>query len=602
MAMSHCACIVRDAYVRGLPPPVRNLCCRMCRPCKTRCVDLPSCALTGPILRSIECCVLPARRVGRKRTLRARRRGLYAMWCSALYWRVWSGVDLSGGALGARVTNRKRVEQNTFQMLSAQVHALAQQLEQFKSRKPRNPRARPRRKVQASRPSPAVVSSPSGVASPDGALYNQLLSLFQSWKSPNPPSDAQVRAALMGVLSPGPSQSPEAVKPQKPQSVKPQSEKPPSWAHLFAGPSNAPDPKPPRRSLYGPAWSAKVIQFAQLKDHALDADLVISCASDEEAKSKDWLLAHGYKHKATLVIYDADETDTTVLFNSNAGPVPAKAKVVELQPSGPSRKALPAALKDDKAHDVDKTPTCFMRLTLSRNFAAPSLFSQVKQRPQCLPAVVLQDAKQHVLQTRAAITYDSEATCLVQVKESKVKELLALSLPPGCFLNRHKSQEAPYWIAQTTEQSPKDYWSHVLEIQKMQGGRLVYRASKQSQLGLLGMSSRPTDCIQPRWLVSNVPHTWQEQDITQWATERGFVNTSAVRRHGKHTWFIRAHPPTGVSDVKQAFTFSSGITVGPAKATPSKSKDAVFQAGMKWGALPRNQVSPKTLRSSMTLR
>ena len=387
MAMSHCACIVRDAYVRGLPPPVRNLCCRMCRPCKTRCVDLPSCALTGPILRSIECCVLPARRVGRKRTLRARRRGLYAMWCSALYWRVWSGVDLSGGALGARVTNRKRVEQNTFQMLSAQVHALAQQLEQFKSRKPRNPRARPRRKVQASRPSPAVVSSPSGVASPDGALYNQLLSLFQSWKSPNPPSDAQVRAALMGVLSPGPSQSPEAVKPQKPQSAKPQSEKPPSWAHLFAGPSNAPDPKPPRRSLYGPAWSAKVIQFAQLKDHALDADLVISRASDEEAKSKDWLLAHGYKHKATLVIYDADETDTTVLFNSNAGPVPAKAKVVELQPSGPSRKALPAALKDDKAHDVDKTPTCFMRLTLSRNFAAPSLFSQVKQRPQCLPAV-----------------------------------------------------------------------------------------------------------------------------------------------------------------------------------------------------------------------
>ena len=55
-------------------------------------------------------------------------------------------------------------------------------------------------------------------------------------------------------------------------------------------------------------------------------------------------------------------------------------------------------------------------------------------------------------------------------------------------------------------------------------------------------------------------------------------------RSCKHTWFIRAHPPTGVTDVRQAFTFSSGITVGPAKATPSKSKDAVFQAGMKWGA------------------
>ena len=149
-----------------------------------------------------------------------------------------------------------------------------------------------------------------------------------------------------------------------------------------------------------------------------------------------------------------------------------------------------------------------MRVTIARDFADQHMLGKVLDKPHCLPAVAFPSLKHLVLQTRAALSYEKETTCLMLVKAEHAEQFLKATLPNGVFCNLHKTDKTPVWFARKKEESSSDYWLRVCQQRTSQGRRLVYRSSTNAPLGLLEPTKHVPEGIATRWYLSNAPQEW----------------------------------------------------------------------------------------------
>lgn len=501
---------------------------------------------------------------------------------------------LSGGGAGSRRTLRINKQNEQINTLERTVHALSLQVQALCELAQGNDSTKGNANLGEKNPKRK-------------GLVDTLRAEFEVWQQrAHMPSDDMVRTRLKRILQTTAKTNPNKPKAKKnqnrprhipntvvPETVEQKDAQPFSWASLFA------DTKPPKQTfqkqsptfqLHRQAWGAPVVQAQHIQNHVLDSSLVIACHTHEEhEKAKELLIARGFQFQATFVIFDP-EGEQSVLITSPQGPRPVKANVIKSHTEAPDRKSLRSAVKDDQKKESEPGKTVFLRLTLAKRFASQELCSQVSVKPQNMPATLLPAAKQHVLQTKAAINYEAEVMCLIKIKDTKAEELLKLPLPIGVFLTQQKTDDIPIWYKQKPEQKPSEYWKYVQDTCAKTGGRMIYRPSNNASLGILGETTKEAatkeeSSIALRWFLANAPHDWSPEEVTAWAQDRGFLNICGVQRHGRRTWFFRGHAPSGINniDTKQGFSFSSGITLAPARAKPRNREEAA-KVQTVWGA------------------
>ena len=165
---------------------------------------------------------------------------------------------------------------------------------------------------------------------------------------------------------------------------------------------------------------------------------------------------------------------TILLIQGKNGPTPVKANI-EKTSEGHSLKTLPSSFTDDDAFtSITSKPNILLRLTLAKDFADQALASQlVGKKPHFLPAVAFNESlRKAVAQTRGAVAYEHEATCLMSVRAEDVQKFLQASLPTGIFLNQHRGSSVPHWFHKIA-QSNSEYYVHITNLQTQVGGRLV---------------------------------------------------------------------------------------------------------------------------------
>ena len=536
------------------------------------------------------------------------RRGLLLQWQWTYYRLQLSHLPLcGGGGGGARATARKRNEKiatlaNAVGELASQVRMLQQQVGGPTS--PSGPTTGPPKKKKKKRKQNA-------------SLLQELLDAFRIMQdSRTKPTEAQTRDFLVQLLakhvdsvsrsSPG-SQALDNREPRAPQpspKPPPASDGPRKWSDLFKGPKapkpNAPDMpkvKPENFRLYAQAWTAPVVAAKLVKTHPLGSDLVVACQDEKEkAAAQEWIKARGYAHKVSFVTFRGADFTDSVLVHGKSGPHSVQAHVEKTHADAPSLKGLPQQFKDDEKPAAKGTEpsTKLMRVTIARDFADQQTMGKVLDKPHCLPAVAFPNLKHLVLQTRAALSYERETTCLMLVKTEHVEQFLKATAPNGVFCNLHKTDKTPVWFARKKDESSSDYWLRVSRQMASQGGRLVYRSSTNASLGLLEPNKHVSEGIAPRWYLSNAPLDWTDADAQSWITERGFTDLTMLRRQGRKNWYFRGHAPGGPLNITQAFVFKSGISIGAATTLKnSKAPTAEKQARSVWGAPAPPQPKPE---------
>ena len=521
--------------------------------------------LQGPVLSELGWVACPARRVKLRRVLGAKRRGKFRMMCCLAYKQTHASCPLSGG--GGKAKSKLNVLASAVQELASQV----QHLEARFAPKAVVREKKPFKKRPKNKPAPQ-----------DGnCIFDQLVGALKSWSGKDgKPKDEDVKAFLNQLLRGNPVSSKQkkapASKPSKPRDGLGGKDVPSSapklWSDLFKSASPAQSSKNKFR-LFAAAWTAPVVQAPQLKNHPLDDKVVICCnSSREELEAKEWIAARGCSHHVTYVTFNVPDADSSVLVQGSQGPHNAKAKIEKSHEMSPGRFALPTAVKDDEPRPDEKKGhgTVFLRLTVAKDFADAEITTKTALKPECLPAVVLSSCKDKILQTKAAINYPKEVTCLIRVREDCVQNLLSISLPIGVFLNRQKSKLVPRWFYRSDSQSFSQYWVSTKQECDKAKGRMVYRPSPNAPLGYISDSAidPSANTVAPRWFVSNTPVGWSESDLTSWCNQRGLLKAENVVRYGPKSWFVRAFPPKEVDS--KAMTFSSGITI--ALAAPKKKE------------------------------
>ena len=348
----------------------------------------------------------------------------------------------------------------------------------------------------------------------------------------------------------------------------------------------------PRVTASLPGWrhlhydNDPIVKASAIEQHSFKDKCVIACVNAEELKHvKAWILARGVQIPLTIVTLTKDGTKT-VQVHGPAGSIPHKAEIETIGDGAPQPLKLPTQFNDDtpaESNDV-ATDTVLCRLTLAKEFSRDSLFRDAVANPQFLPALLLGDARKLVLQTRGALAYNTEVTCLVKVSQSNLSALLAVQLPSGAFLSPHRSNSIPQWIPRDKDQSAASYYTKVHTLAFPSNARVIYRPSATASLGIVSDKSA-TGTVPPRWFATGVPPLWGEDDLMQWAKDRGFREAGAARRHGRKSWFFRAHPPDGVELSQCAFSFASGVSVSLAKSQGNQ-KHASAKAAPRttWGA------------------
>eukprot|EP00435_Cladocopium_sp_Y103_P071321 s91_g37.t1 len=556
--------------------------------------------LVGPVLARMSAYVSKARVVRQRRAMGTKRRGFFSLWHEHAFLLKLEEVSLEGGGAGSRVTAKKR--RNVLMNLKEAVADLAQQVQQmqqmqmFAFSSDQHQSALKSKPVKKKKPKQSKQNPRAEDRGAPATLFKSLLEAVSQWQTAKQiPSEAILREQLQAILNntkPGKlSQQPQPKKQTAETQLPKTTEKTvgadtKTWSSLFK--KETPPKSTGRLHLYGPAWSAPVITLNNVQEHSIDQNLVICCQNnDEKDRCKEWLRARGFSKHATYVTLCPDG-DTDVLVHSRNGPRPVKALVEKTANEAPSIKAMPQQLKDDEEQKQD-TKSSLLRLTLARDFADQQLSGKVVAKPQFLPAVAFSEQmKKHVLQTRAAVTYEKEITCLILVRDDKVQEILKVNLPPGIFGNRHQSTSVPQWFLKAREESNAAYWQRISRKKDESSGRLVYRSSNNAPLGILDGKEKCAESIAPRWILNNTPPEWGESEVNEWSKQRGFVSPANFRRQGRRTWFFRAQPPD-VGDANLACVFKSGISVAPAKTAPARNYKAVSTSKNTWGAPePRN--------------
>ena len=548
----------------------------------------------GAILQCIHCIVLPATRAGSARIPRIRCRPLHTLHrlarrrllrAASRLQKTNLAVDplLGGGdrrsrAGGSAATRRRRNEQSEIAGLRQQLASLAKAVEALGAHRPRRLPSQQRRATPASNA---------------GSLWSQVGDHFQqATQAGHDPSDDQVRALLQKLLRnnapSGPASAPHSPGDDTPENN--DSTQPGSWAAVVAK-------NKPKCQLWAADWPAdvKILSLAAFKNLSECKASVVHCGSVREvSEATAWCKARAFTGITVVCTDSSAEHDSKVLVKTGSGSKLQDATLTFVGDGAPKRRALPTGFKDDTAEpNAPEVPTTLCRLTLAREFALPALYARVAAKPQCLPSALLGADAPKVLQTRGAATYESEVTCLIKVKEDWVPKLLALSLEVGAFVFRHRDASAapPQWLTRPKEASPSDYWKQAKTEMDSTGGRLAYRPSKSSCLGIAGANSAAPGAQIPSWLADGCPRDWLSTDLGQWAETRGFTECGEYQRRGARRWAFRARPPTTVSELTQTFNFSSGISMSRATRRPNSAHPRA-PAANTWGASPLPNPAP----------
>ena len=156
----------------------------------------------------------------------------------------------------------------------------------------------------------------------------------------------------------------------------------------------------------------------------------------------------------------------------------------------PKQLELPKGLKDDLAvTNPAASDKCPCRLTLAKDFSLAPLFAKASGSPHLLPALLLGEHRQDVLQARGAVAYSTEVTCLINIPNSKAESLLKVSLPDSGLCSKHRSGEVPQWITSDKNEPAIGYFNKALGRAQEAKARLLYRPSTTALLGLVGCAT-----------------------------------------------------------------------------------------------------------------
>ena len=271
------------------------------------------------------------------------------------------------------------------------------------------------------------------------------------------------------------------------------------------------------------------------------------------------------------------------MIEGKNGPTPVKAKI-EKPREGPSLKTLPSSFTDDDAStSITSKPNILLRLTLAKDSADQALASQLVGKPHFPPAVAFNESlRKAVAQTRGAVDYEHEATCLTSVRAEDVQKFLQASLPTGIFLKQHKGSSVPHWFHKHS-QSNSEYYVRITKTCK---SRSVVAWYIVLQLRLRWACLTPLKQSLIASLLGGIlpthPPEWGEEEITNWISQRGFARATGCRRQGRRPGFFRAHSPTDAENTNVAFVFKSGISMAPARAVGTKNYSAITQPKASW--------------------
>ena len=79
-------------------------------------------------------------------------------------------------------------------------------------------------------------------------------------------------------------------------------------------------------------------------------------------------------------------------------------------------------MTDDLLKESESGKIAFLRRTLAKLLVAKNFAHKLPEN-RAMPAIILPDVRQHVLQTKTAINCEAEVTCLIRIKDSKAEEL-----------------------------------------------------------------------------------------------------------------------------------------------------------------------------------
>ena len=383
-------------------------------------------------------------------------------------------------------------------------------------------------------------------------------------------------------------------------------------AVVRAGLKNKP-PAPPTVPfrLAPQGWDCRIRTVSNLRD-PLDGPCVIPVYTQQALDEvKSWASATPPGQPVTCVDFVTASPASTVLvlLPRALGPSTKKATLHDLSgPSNPGpqpRKLAAAPELDDKAEsgeESQKLEWANFRLTLASEFCEAERFAAGKAKPQALPALLLPtEVVSLIIRTFAVTTYDSELTCLFRVrkKDADAVHSCAKALPAGAFLAPQRSQAYTVtWLKRPADQSSSQYLQLAKDSLAKASGQscLAYRPGGRANLGIRGLADAAkalaapdAGAIAPRWVLSGAPTSWVTADASAWLAGHGFKEAAGVSRVGSTSWCFNAW--SGHADLGPK-TFTSGITVAPAKGRSRKRTAKATVTQSVWGAAPLASSAP----------
>ena len=461
--------------------------------------------LHGPVMGRMSCVAWPARKAGAARCAQVRSWPFHSVWrlsaCSHGRWtlRWWFVCHLAscvwhpsrpkgrlfwmpppvcahscdpllggGGKGGSRATNRQQAQRDDIAALSAALAAKVDNLQALVSSSLGSPGPKQRGSMPDNpQPNQSVSSVPSLPASghSQSSLCGRFGALCSEFQSGPPASDAALRSALWSLLA---EDSPNTSLPDAGPAC--------TWADVAKT-----QPKPRSAlSLYRDAWTDPITKASKVQE---DCDgksrRVLECQNSSQRENVlRWASACG-NHDGSLasfcvVMFDSGQasssgTAVSVLVHGLQGPRQQSATVEVFGGNPPRLKPLPSSFRNDLAATKAEIKTVVLRLTLAKEFSHATLFQEAERGPHFLPSLLLNPRKL-VLQTRAAIAYRSEVTCLIRVSESEASGLLA-RLPTETFISRHHAGDRPHWVPRPPGASSGDYLAAAKGFAAASGGR-----------------------------------------------------------------------------------------------------------------------------------
>jgi hypothetical protein len=529
-----------------------------------------------------------------------------------------------GGPGGAAAARRRPGEQQTLAGITASLAALQRQVAALQAasggrggrqqqRRQQQRRGGPQRRSDDNNTNSSATASPP--EAPTSTLWERLQGLFQlAAKAPTPPTDAQSQATLTSLL-----QKPAGTTNNNSHNTRSNGS---SSNTRSAGSSNSNTRPPPTRNtstsgntsqtaarssdnssnecprLYAAAWSATVVPAHHLsKQPPGEADLVVACHTEKDVtSSRERLTATGSKRNVTLVHIGAPGAKDKVMVHTHLGPHAVEATLSGIGDHPPKPNDRHKAFEDDTplpeptATDRSNSTTLQLRRTVAKDFCQTTIFQQSMKYPLALPTIVLGGANaRRVLQTQAATAYDNEATCLIRIKRADLTHFYGIKLPTGTFLTQHRGECAPHWVPREKDTPAGTYWEAAAAAAAQAKGRLAYRSTRTTSLGVVGTTDTTPTAIAPRWYLHGAPTDWTETDAQQWVTDRGWCQPSDFHTRGRTAWFFRAQMPADCkNEAGLALTFTSGITVAPAtpsSGTRNQRQQPTAAARTVWGTV-----------------